>query len=265
MLQLVAMIFAFALLPSQPLFACSAHDFARAVARPTVSTIVFNLGFITFVSTALGLYGGITARRLAPGFKKFVLLLAVVHLSGIAGMRSAEACHGRETVAPVLEKVYAAEAKYYKLHGVYAASFDELGFAPESDQYSFFLPSQSLPAKNVSPRPGIDLAGLPEGVSASASARSFTVVAIAFAEPKRIDVWTMDEKDNFHEWSVPAERPLAQEPSTVRSTIPGDGVAWIIEQFEGSLILAAIILGLALGLSLSFALARRPAALPSST
>jgi|GEM_PF-2496366 len=246
------------LLLPPPVLACSMHDFAaRAAGRPTVS-ILFNLILILIISTPLGLYAGFGVRRLTPAFRKFLFVLAVGGVSAIGSIPTVSACHGHTAVAPFLEKVYAAEMKYSKLHGIYAASFDELGFAPESEQYSFFLPSQSLPAKNVSPRPGIDLGTLPEGVHAVVSAKAFTVVAIGFAEPNRIDVWTMNEKNDFREWSVSAERPLPQKPAVAEPEGIGHTIAVTMENFEGTLMLVALLLGLALGLSLSFAWIGRP-------
>lgn len=248
MIYFIGSILALALVP-ESLLACSKHDISLAGAASTpVADILINLIVIMIISTPLGLVAGTTARRFSPAFKKLTLVLAIAGLFHV-NAPGASACHGQETIEPVLQQIYAKQLNHHRQYGAYAASFDELKFTTRSDQYSFFLPSQSLPARKVSPREGVDLASLPNGVAAAASSRAFTVVAIGFAAPNRIDVWTMDQKRNFREWSVPAFPAVEPAPSAEQAVSLTD----YIHDFQGTLMIAALILGLALGLSLSFA------------
>lgn len=231
--------------------ACPNHDFHLGGSLPTsVVDLLFTLVFLLIVATPLGFGAGRIMRGLLPATKILILGLAATGLL-MAGDQKAWACHGVDTVLPVLEEVYAAQHSYHAQHGVYAASFKDLGIAPASNEYSLFLPSERLVVKNPSPKQGVDLSRLPNGVTPFASADMFTVVAIAFTEPNRIYVWTMNHKKDFREWSVPAVedvKPMAQENQpSAHEWVSQD----LIQQLEGPAMMMTFLLGLGIGLMLA--------------
>ncbi len=247
----------FLLLPELAL-ACPKHaiDLAGLTARPS-GTIFLNLGLLLTLTISLGFVAGRAVKRLAPAGKIAMLVLIAAGLL-LAGSPRSWACHGTEAVAPILQEVYAAQLDFHKKHGVYAASFEELGMAPSSNQYSYFLPSQTLSAIHPLPKEGVDLSRLPEEVFPAASADKFTVVALAFAEPNRLDVWSMDQDKVFKEWSLPAvskrkNKPQQDEPATWRGTFNG-----LANKFEGPLMWSTLLLGLAIGFNLSRRLSPMP-------
>ena len=240
----------FLLLPELAL-ACPRHSIALESLLKSSGTIFLNLGLLLTLTIPLGFVGGRTVKRLSPAGKLTILTLVTAGLLSMAGNRSSWACHGTEAVGPILNEVYAAQLAYHQKHGVYAASFEELGMAPSSNQYSYFLPSETLSAIHPLPKEGVDLSRLPEGVFPFASADKFAVVALAFAEPNRIDVWTMDQGKVFKEWSVPAvsnakNKPQKDEPVAWRETFNG-----LMNKFEGPLMWMTLLLGLAIGFNLS--------------
>ncbi|MBI2090521.1 MAG: hypothetical protein HYT78_17555 [Deltaproteobacteria bacterium] len=219
------------------------------VSKPA-GEILFSMAMMTIISVPLGLVGGRWIRRLSP-IKK-TMLVALVIAGAVAFSRSeAYACHGAEVVGPLLKTVHAAQLEYYRAHGVYAASFDELGMKPASDQYSYFLPSQVLPAKNPLPKEGVDLGRLPQGVAPVASAEEYTVVAIAFAAPDRIDVWTMDQNEKFREWSVAAFPKTTPKADVDNPTGWREALSRFLNELEAPLLIFSVLLGLSLGFAYS--------------
>lgn len=247
----------FLLLPELA-FACPRHSIALDGLLKSSGTIFLNLGLLLTLTIFLGFAAGRTVRRLSPAGKLTILTLVTAGLLLTAGGRSSWACHGAKVVDPILKEIYAAQLTYHQKHEVYAASFEELGMVPASNQYSYFLPSETLSAVNPLPKDGVDLSRLPEGVLPFASADKFTVVVLAFAEPDRIDVWTMDQAKVFKEWSVPAlsrakNQPQKDEPVSWRGTFDR-----IMNTLEGPLTWMTLLLGLAIG----FNLARRASPMP---
>ncbi|MGH7771168.1 MAG: hypothetical protein ACREQA_02900 [Candidatus Binatia bacterium] len=212
--------------------------------------IFFNIVLLLIITFPLGFVSGRTVMRLSPA-KKIVALTLITTGLLMAGVYKAWACHGTETVGPFLEEVFAAQLDYHERHGVYASSFEELGVAPSSNQYSYFLPADRLLAKNSSPQQGVDLGRLPEGAISNASADKFTVVALAFAEPNWIDVWTIDQDKVFKEWSVPALpkggiKSSLDQPVATQHTFNG-----LMNKLEGPLMSITLLLGLGIGFAVS--------------
>jgi hypothetical protein len=239
----------FLLLPELAL-ACPNHAINLPGLPNSSETIYLKLGLLLTLTIPLGFVAGRAVKRLAPAGKVAILALVAAGFL-LAGNHSSWACHGTEAVAPILQEVHAAQLDFHKKHGVYAASFEELGMAPSSDQYSYFLPSQMLSAIHPLPKPGVDLSRLPEGVFPAASSDRFTVVALAFAEPDRLDVWTMDQDKVLKEWSLPA---VSKKEHKLRNDEP---VSWrgafngLAHKFEGALTWITLLLGLAIGFNLS--------------
>ncbi len=236
----------FFLLPESAL-ACAKHTISLdGLVLKSPATILFNVVLLLTITFPLGFVAGRIVRRLSPAGKIAIFTLATTALLMAGGYR-AWACHGAETVGPILKGVYVAQLDYHQKHGAYAASFEELRMEPSSNQYSYFLPSETLSAENPLPKKGVDLSRLPEDIFPAASADKFTVVALAFAEPNRIDVWTMNQDKVFKEWSVPAIPKVIinsqkDQPATTEATFKG-----MLNKFEGSLMWMILLLGLATG------------------
>lgn len=239
-------------------FACPNHSIALdSVVPRSAGAIFFNLAILLTLTIPLGFIAGRTMKRLAPAGRIAILTFFIVGLLTVR-IPSSWACHGAETVGSILKEVYAAQMDYQKKHGVYAASFEELGMVPSSIQYSYFLPSETLSAVNPLPKQGVDLSRLPDGVFPVAKTDKFTVVALAFVEPNRIDVWTMDQDKVFKEWSLPAvakveRKPQMEEPATWQNTFKE-----LTNKFEGPMMWMTLLLGLALGFNLSTRVSMMP-------
>lgn len=250
-MYLAALAALIVLLFPESAWACARHivHIDGLASKPAVE-ILFSMAMLTVISAPIGIAGGRWIRRLSP-IKK-TLLIAVVVAGTVAFSRyEAQACHGAEVVGPILKTVHAAQLEYHRAHGVYAASFDELGMKPASDEYSYFLPAQVIPAKNASPREGVDLKRLPEGVSAVASAEKFLVVALAFTEPDRIDVWTMDQSEEFREWSVPAFPKAAPKADADNPVGLQEAFSRFLNELQAPLRVLSFLLGLSLGFAYS--------------
>lgn len=216
----------------------------------SASDILIIMTALTALGLPVGVWTGKIARRFSSRRVAFFSAIAVTVAFALAGQR-VWACHGYELVSPFLKQVHAEQMKYHELHGVYAESFVQLGLKPAPDQQSYFLPKETLPAKNPHLKEGLDLTQLPEGVSSMASADRFTVVAIGFTEPDRLDIWTMDEKETFREWSIPAF-PKVETSTNVESAKPDyDTLTKLLNDFQGPLMLMSLMLGLSLGFAYS--------------
>ena len=249
------------LLPELAL-ACPRHTISQdGPLLQSAGAIFLNLALLLTVTIPLGFIAGRNVKRLSSSGKITILALVTAGMLNAGGSK-ALACHGAETVGPILKEVYAAQLDYHKRHGLYATSFEELGMAPSSNQYSYFLPSETLTAVNPLPKEGVDLSRLPEGLFPVASANKFTVVALAFAEPNRIDVWTMDQDKVFKEWSLPATAKVESQPQKDQPAI-WHAFNGLMNKFEGPLMWMMFLLGLAIGFNLSTraSLMPRPASL----
>lgn len=239
----------FLLLPDSAL-ACVNHTVPLdSLVLRSPAAIFLNVVLLLIVTFPLGFVAGRTARRLSLAGRTVTLTVVITALL-IAGSYRAWACHGAETVGPILKEIYEAQLDYHGKHGEYAASFEELGKAPSSTQFSYFLPAQTLAAINPLPKEGVDLSRLPEGIFPFASADKFTVVALAFAEPNRIDVWSMDQGKVFKEWSVAAAPRVGFMPQDQQATAQGK-FKELMNKFEGPLMWMTLLLGLAIGFALS--------------
>lgn len=245
-----AVIILASLLVPEALFACSKHAIHVGDSDLTSAAgVLVKMVMLAGISIPVGLAFG-KWRRLSAVRKWLLLLLAAASLTSASTYR-AQACHGAETVRPILEKIHAAQLDYHRSHGTYASSFDDLGFAPPAGELSYFLPLQVLAAKNTSPKKGVDLRRLPPGIAPAAATDRFTAVAIGFAEPDRIDVWTMDDGKRFKEWS------LAAFSKAERDAQGNNGEPWLktfallLNKFEGLLMLLSLLLGLSLGFAYS--------------
>ncbi|MFQ5902150.1 MAG: hypothetical protein ACE5JO_00510 [Candidatus Binatia bacterium] len=240
----------FLLLPESAL-ACAKHAISLdGLLLKSPAAIFFNIVLLFIITFPLGFVAGRTARRLSPAGRIATSTLVTTALLMVGDYR-AWACHGAETVGPILKEIHAAQLVYHKKQGVYAPSFEELGMEPSSNQYSYFLPSETLSAIDPLPKEGVDLSRLPEGIFPVASADKFTVVALAFAEPNRIDVWTMDQDKVFKEWSVPAV-PKVEIRSQKGQLVTMQGTfKEMLNKFEGPLMGMTFLLGLGIGFILS--------------
>ncbi len=155
--------------------------------------------------------------------------------------------HGKTIVGPILEQIQKAQVSYHSEHGVYAASFEQLEMVPSSDKYSYFLPADMVPAKGLFPKEGVDLSSLPEGVLPTASTDKFMVVAIGFAKPNSLEIWTMNQDKMFKEWSVPAGVKVTKDPSVSAQEPVGN----MTSPFEGSLTWMIFLMGCTIGFALS--------------
>ena len=231
--------------------ACPRHAIDQnSLALQSIGAIFFNLALLLTATIPLGFVSGQTFKRLSPAGKITLVALITSGLLATGGSR-ASACHGSETVAPILKEIYAAQLDYHKKHGIYASSFEELGMAPSSNQYSYFLPSETLSAINPMPKDGVDLSRLPEGTFPVASADKFTVVALAFVEPNRLDIWTMGQDKVFKEWSLPAISKVERKPQEDGSATWQRTFNEFMNKFEGPLMWMTLILGLTIGFNLS--------------
>ena len=240
----------FLLLPESALACTDQTILLTNLVLKSPMAIFFNIGLLLIITFPLGLVSGRTVRRLSRTGKIVALTLITTGLL-MAGGYKAWACHGTETVGPFLEKVFAAQLDYHEKHGVYASSFEELSMAPSSNQYSYFLPSQRLLAKNAFPKQGVDLGRLPEGVIPNASADKFTVVALAFAEPNWIDVWTIDQDNVFKEWSVPAVPKVGIKSSMDQPVATQHTFKGLMNKLEDPLMWITLLLGLGIGFTVS--------------
>lgn len=248
MLALIALTFAFSLFPESVL-ACVNH--ANSLDTPTLKspmTIFLNTLSLLIVATPLGFLLGRALKRLSrtQRIAAFTLLSSGFLM---AYSYKAWACHGVKIVQPILKQVYEAQVNYRKKFGTYAASFEDLRMAPASDQYSYFLPSETLSARNPFPKEEVDLSRLPEGIFPIASADKLTIVALAYSEPNRINVWTMDQSEHFKEWSVPAKTTLKSQNGQTFTT--EDSFEKLINKLEVPLILIVSLIGLLIGFTLS--------------
>lgn len=231
--------------------ACPKHDIHMHASVPTtVVDLLASMAFLLIVVTPLGFGAGRIIRRLFPATKLLIIGLVANGLLLVGGQK-AWACHGVDTVRPHLEQVYAAQLDYRTKHGVYAESFKELGITPSSNEYSFFLPSETLVAENPSPKEGVDLGRLPDGVTPISSADRFTVVALAFTEPNRIDVWTMNDEKDFREWSVPAVENVETVSQEDQPPIQEWASKELIHKVEGPAMMMTLLLGLGIGFMLA--------------
>lgn len=230
----------------EALFACTKHAIPfGGLGFKASGDVLVKMVMLAGISVPIGLLAG-RIRRLSAVKKALLIVLAAASLIATAGYR-AWACPGAEAVRPILKNIHAAQLDYHRAHGTYASSFDDLGFAPPQDQHSYFLPLQALPAKNALPRDGVDLRRLPQGISPAASADRFTAVATAFAEPDRIDVWTMDESKKFRGWSVAAFPKTTPKADVNNPTRWQEALSRFLNDFEGHLLLFSFLLGLSLG------------------
>lgn len=243
---LAALLLLVLTLAPESLFACAQHVLpldSSALKAP--ASILFNALSLFALAAPFGFGVGKLAQRSSRISR--ALIFAVV-LGGIAAVTgySAWACHGVKVTEPFLKQVYEAQERYHKAHGTYASSFDKLGIRPPSDSHSYFLPSQSFPAKDSRPKEGVDLTRLPKGVAPEATSKQFQVVAMGFTKPDRIDIWTLNQANDFKEWSVPAFSEVQIKPAEITSM----EIMWtiqLINRLEVPLMVIALILGLTIG------------------
>lgn len=254
---LIALTLVFSLFP-EPILACVNHT--NSLENPTLKSpvaIFLNILLLLTVTTPLGFLLGRAAKHLSRT-KRIAAFTLLTSGFLMAYSYTVSACHGVKIVQPILKQVYEAQVSYRKKFGIYAASFEDLRISPSSDQYSYFLPSETLSAKNPFPKEGVDLSRLPEGISPITSADKFTVVAIAYSEPNRIDVWTMDHNERFKEWSVPAIAKRAMKSQKDRPVTTEGSFERVMTKFEVPLMLIASLVGLMIG----FILSRRAPVIP---
>lgn len=238
------------LLPESAL-ACPRHTIALdSLVLKSPGVIFSQMILLLLITTTLGFAAGRIVRCLSWAGRITTLILVTAGFLILGGHR-AWACHGVKTVGPILKAIHAAQLKYHERHGVYAATFKELGMKPPSKHYSFFLPSETLVAENPSPLEGVNLGRLPMGIAPVASADKFTVVALAFTKSNRIDVWTMDQDKDFKEWSVPALPRVGigsqkEAPATTQRALTK-----MANKLEGPLMVMTLLLGLGIGFRLS--------------
>jgi hypothetical protein len=232
--------------------ACPKHGTHWDIPSLTASlALLSKMAFSLVIAVPLGFGAGKMVRgRFTAGRALTVGLVTSGVLLG-AGSNS-WACHGKEIAGPVLEKIHAAQLEYRARHGVFAPTFAELGITLPATDYALFLPAQTLPPANPLPRPGIDLTRLPSGVHPLVSADRFTVVALGFSEPDRIDVWTMDQTKTFREWSLPAvQKGKAESRVDQPSSLDGASTG-LIGHVEGPALVMTLLFGMAAGFALGF-------------
>lgn len=235
------------LIQPKQVFACADHSVSMGGAgfdSPTV--FLLKMAFLFIATVPLGFVAGLALKRCSMAGKAAALVLITSSLLLIGGHK-ASACHGVTTVGPILEQIQKAQVSYQAANGVYAASFEQLEMIPSADEYSYFLPADMIPAKRIFPKDGVNLSRLPEGVLPNATVENFMVVAVGFAEPNRLDIWTMNQDKVFKEWSVSAgakvqkDASVSEQKSLDESTGP----------FEGSFAWMTFLVGSTVGFSLS--------------
>lgn len=227
--------------------ACVEHATSHGgTAFDSPAVFFLKMAFLFIATIPLGFVAGLAVRHCSRAGKAAALILVTASLLMFSGYR-AWACHGVTIVGPILHQIQKAQVSYRAANGVYAASFEQLEMTPSVDKYSYFLPAEMIPAKNLFPKDGVDLSHLPEGVLSSASADKFTVVAIGFAEPNSLEIWTMNQDKVFKEWSVPAGAKVQSDPSPPAQQLASNPTT----PFEGSLAWMIFLVGCTIGFALS--------------
>lgn len=235
------------LIRPRSVYACVEHATSQdSAAFDSPAVFLLKMAFLFIVTVPLGFAVGLAVKRFSRAGKVATLILVTTGLLMIGGY-SASACHGVTIVGPILEQIHKAQVSYREANGVYAASFEQLEMTPSSDKYSYFLPAETIPAKKLFPKEGVDLSHLPEGAFSSASADKFTVVAIGFAEPNTLEIWTMNQDKVFKEWSVPAGAKIQNGPSVSAQQFANNSTT----PFEGSLAWMIFLVGCTIGFAIS--------------
>ncbi len=243
-LTLLAML----LIQPKSVFACVEHTASQgSTAFDSPVVFLLKMAFLFIATVPLGFVAGLAVKRFSSAGKAAALILVTASLLTMGGYRAWASCHGKTIVGPILEQIQKAQVSYRSAHGVYAASFEQLEMVPSSDKYSYFLPADMVPAKSVFPKEGVDLSRLPEGVIPRASTDKFMVVAIGFAEPNSLEIWTMNQAKMFKEWSVPAGVKVTKDPSVSAQEPVGN----MTSPFEGSLTWMIFLLGCTIGFAIS--------------
>jgi hypothetical protein len=242
-LTLLAML----LIQPKAAFACVEHTASQGgTAFDSPAVFLLKMAFLFIATVPLGFVAGLAVKRFSSAGKAAALILVVSSLLMIGGYR-AWACHGVTIVGPILEQIQKAQVSYRAVNGVYAATFEQLEVTPSADKYSYFLPAEMIPASTLFPKKGVDLSHLPEGVFSRATADNFTVVAIGFAEPNSLEIWTMNQDKVFKEWSVPAGAKVQSDPSVPAQQLASNATT----PFEGSLAWMIFFVGCTIGFAFS--------------